>query len=53
MLPKFEDFLYPFLLFLKDGKLTISEMKGRIKKHFNLSEDDCATTEKMNKNTNH
>lgn len=46
MLPKFEDFLYPFLLFLKDGKLTISEMKDKIKNHFNLSEDDCATRTK-------
>ena len=51
MLPKFEDFLYPFLYNLKDGKLTTSEMKDRIKKYFNLSEDDCATMTKSG-NTN-
>lgn len=51
MLPKFEDFLYPFLLFLKDGKLTKSEIKDKVKKHFNLSEDDCTTKTKSG-NTN-
>lgn len=46
MLPKFENFLYPFLYNLKDGKLTLSEMKERIIKHFNLSEDDCSSMTK-------
>lgn len=51
MLPKFEDFLYPFLLFLKDGKLTKSEIKDKVKEYFSLSEDDCITKTKSG-NTN-
>jgi len=51
MLPKFEDFLYPFLVSLKDGKKTLSEVKDRIKKHLNLSEEDCVSKTKSG-NTN-
>lgn len=28
MIPQFEEFLYPFLVALKDGNLTTKEMKG-------------------------
>lgn len=42
MIPQFEEFLYPFLLALKDGNLTTKEMKAKIVEHFNLTADDCA-----------
>lgn len=38
--PTFEKFLYPFLLFLKDGELTITEMRAKIAKYFHLTEED-------------
>ena len=37
-IPKFEDFLYPFLLQLKDKDVSNKEMKDRIISHFSLSE---------------
>lgn len=37
---KFEKFLYPFLLFLKDGDLSTSQMVDKIASHFNLTEED-------------
>ena len=40
MVPTFEQFLYPFLLSLKDGELTIQEMREKLIKYFNLSEED-------------
>lgn len=40
MVPTFEKFLYPFLLSLKDGELTIKEMREKITAYFNLSEED-------------
>lgn len=40
MIPKFEKFLYPFLLFLKDGELTTSQMIEKISQHFELTEED-------------
>ena len=40
-IPKFEDFLYPFLLQLKDKDVSNKEMKDRIISHFSLSEEDC------------
>ena len=42
MVPQFEEFLYPFLLALKDGNLTTKEMKAKIVEHFNLTAEDCA-----------
>lgn len=39
-IPKFEKFLYPFLLFLKDGDLSTSQMVDKIASHFNLTEED-------------
>ena len=40
MIPKFEKFLYPFLLFLKDGELTTSQMIEMISQYFELTEED-------------
>lgn len=42
MIPQFEEFLYPFLLALKDGNLTTKEMKAKMIEHFNLTPEDCA-----------
>lgn len=41
-IPKFEDFLYPFLIQLKDKDVTTKEMKDALVKHFNLTEEDCS-----------
>ncbi len=41
-IPKFEDFLYPFLVQLKDKDITTKEMKDALVKHFNLTEEDCS-----------
>lgn len=41
--PRFQDFLYPFLSFLKEGDLTKQEMKEKLKEYFSLSEEDCAS----------
>jgi len=40
-LPKFEEFLYPFLLMIKDSKKNIREIRSGLIKYFNLSESDC------------
>lgn len=40
MIPPFEKFLYPFLFFLKDGELTVKEMRDKIATYFDLSEAD-------------
>ena len=42
MIPPFEEFLYPFLSFLKNGSLTTNEMRAKMVEHFNLTADDCA-----------
>lgn len=42
-IPKFEDFLYPFLYQLKDGSLvSAQDMKNALIGHFQLTEEDCA-----------
>ena len=41
-IPKFEDFLYPFLAQLKDKDVSTKEMKYALVKHFNLTEEDCS-----------
>ena len=46
MIPPFEEFLYPFLSFLKDGSLTTKEIRAKMVEHFNLTADDCATMTK-------
>jgi restriction system protein len=40
-IPKFERFLYPFLLQLKDKDVSTKEMKSALISHFNLTEEDC------------
>ena len=46
MIPTFEEFLYPFLLMLKDGEISSKDMKEKLIAHFNLTEDDIALTTK-------
>ena len=40
-IPKFEKFLYPFLLQLKDKEVSTKEMKSALIAHFHLTEEDC------------
>lgn len=40
-IPKFEDFLYPFLLHINDKAIKKNELKAALIKHFNLTEEDC------------
>ena len=40
-IPKFQDFLYPFLFQLKDKDVSNKEMKDILITHFSLSEEDC------------
>lgn len=46
MIPTFEDFLYPFLLMLKDGEISSRDMKKKLIAYFNLTEDDVVLTTK-------
>ena len=39
-IPKFEDFLYPFLLQLKDKDVSSKEMKEKLIGHFGLTDED-------------
>ena len=39
-IPKFEDFLYPFLLQTKDKEISNKEIKERLIGHFGLTEED-------------
>ena len=40
-IPKFQDFLYPFLFQLKDKDVSNKEMKDILISHFSLTEEDC------------
>lgn len=40
-IPKFEDFLYPFLFFIKDNALSKKELKAKLIEHFGLTDEDC------------
>ncbi len=51
MVPTFEKFLYPFLLSLKDGELTINQMREKITAFFNLSEEDLQVRTKSGRVT--
>ena len=51
MVPTFEKFLYPFLLSLKDGELTINQMREKITAYFNLSEEDLQVRTKSGRLT--
>jgi len=49
-LPKFQDFLYPFLKKLEDGKdISSKEMKEFLIEYFGLSAEDCALKTKSGK----
>ena len=39
-IPKFEDFLYPFLLQLKDADMSSKEIKEKLIGHFSLTDED-------------
>ncbi len=49
--PKFEEFLYPFLSFIKDKDLSTKEMKKALVEHFKLTEEDCALMTKNGTST--
>lgn len=51
MVPTFEKFLYPFLTSLKDGELTIKEMREKITAYFNLSDEDLQVRTKSGRLT--
>lgn len=52
MVPTFEEFLYPFLLTLKDGEqMSHKEVKEKLIAHFNISDADAALTTKGGKTT--
>ena len=40
MVPAFEKFLYPFLLFLKDGEISVKDLRIKLSEYFNLSDED-------------
>ena len=42
MVPIFEEFLYPFLLAIKDGCKTLVELKHWLIEYFKLTEEDCS-----------
>lgn len=44
--PKFDDFLYPFLTILKEGDKTTKQMRQALAEYFHLSEDDLHLTTK-------
>ena len=45
-IPKFEDFLYPFLLQLKDGDMSNKDIKEKLIGHFSLTDEDLQTKTK-------
>jgi len=49
--PNFEKFLYPFLLNLKDGELTLKELRERLIAHFNLTTEDLQSKTKSGNTT--
>lgn len=49
--PKFEEFLYPFLAQIKDRDLSSKEMRDALIAHFGLTEADCALKTKSGTKT--
>lgn len=49
--PKFEEFLYPFLVQIKDRDMTSKEMRDALIAHFQLTEEDCSLRTKNGSNT--
>lgn len=50
-IPKFEDFLYPFLLATNNKDMTISEMRQYIVDYFHLTDEDCSLRTKSGNTT--
>lgn len=46
MIPTFEEFLYPFLLILKEGELSNKEVKKKLIAHFKITDAEAALTTK-------
>lgn len=46
MIPTFEEFLYPFLLILKEGELSNKEVKEKLIAHFKITDAEAALTTK-------
>jgi restriction system protein len=52
VIPKFEEFLYPFLFQLRNGQtMSIQEMRDALASHFNLSQEDCSLRTKNGSTT--
>lgn len=49
--PKFEEFLYPFLSLIKDQDLSSKDMREALIAHFGLTDADCALKTKSGTNT--
>lgn len=49
-IPKFQSFLYPFLVLLRDKDAKKEEIKAALVKQFNLSEDECKQKTKSGTN---
>ena len=49
-IPKFQNFLYPFLVLLRDKDAKKDEIKAALIKQFNLSEDECKKKTKSGTN---
>ena len=49
--PAFEKFLYPFLDCLKDGDVTLKDMREKLTKHFNLTPADLQLRTKSGNST--
>ena len=49
--PIFENFLYPFLYNLKDGELTLKELREKLISHFDLSTEDIQVKTKSGNTT--
>lgn len=49
--PKFEEFLYPFLVQIRNRDLSSKEMRDALIDHFGLTEADCALKTKSGTNT--
>lgn len=46
MVPTFEDFLYPFMLGIKEGHTNLKDLRAYLKHYMNLTDEDCEETTK-------
>ena len=51
MIPQFEKFLYPFLYYLKDGDITLKDLREKLQQHFNLTDADLQLRTKSGTST--